>query len=114
MKLSEIARFVEDVPRSVDFYRALLGIEPSHADSNLATFHHDGVTLLIHQRYTPGPGELPCEDHIAFSVPSVDEAVVALLARGMTVQFPPKDYHWGRSAYLRDPSGSLVELAQAS
>jgi len=24
----------------------------------------------------------------------------------------PRDYQWGRSAYLRDPDGRLVELAQ--
>jgi len=112
MKLTEVARFVDDVPRSVEFYRTLLGVEPSYAEANMATFQCDGVTILIHRRYTPGPGDLPCEDHIAFSVPSVDEAVAILVKRGMTIQFPPKDYDWGRSAYLRDPQSSLVEIAQ--
>jgi len=25
----------------------------------------------------------------------------------------PKDYYWGRSAYLRDPDGHLVEITKA-
>lgn len=112
MKIVEVARFVEDVSRAAEFYRKLLGIELVHADPSIAIFKQDGVTYLIHERYFPGPDELPCEDHIAFGVPSVDESVQMLIQRRLGVAFPPRDYDWGRSAYLREPGGSLIEMTE--
>ena len=57
-------------------------------------------------------GELPPEDHIAFAVPDVDAAWRLLTQQGLTVEIPPDDYDWGRSACLRDPDGHLIELSQ--
>jgi catechol 2,3-dioxygenase-like lactoylglutathione lyase family enzyme len=37
----------------------------------------------------------------------------AVRAEGVEFLVEPRDYPWGRSAYLRDPDGRLVELAQA-
>jgi catechol 2,3-dioxygenase-like lactoylglutathione lyase family enzyme len=111
MKIIEIARFVDDVPATTQFYRTLLGIEPEYSDATLATFQHAGTTWLIHQRYEPGSDDLPCEDHIAFGVADVDQSAAELAAQGLAIEFPPKDYDWGRSAYLRDPSGALIEIA---
>ena len=31
---------------------------------------------------------------------------------GFVIEAGPHDYHWGRSACLRDPDGRLVELHQ--
>ena len=85
MKLVEIARFVDDMPKAIAFYRALLGKEPSYGDESLATFDLDGVTVLVHKRYEAGPGDLPCEDHIAFGVDNVDHSVAALELQGLTI-----------------------------
>jgi predicted enzyme related to lactoylglutathione lyase len=114
MKIIEIARFVEDVPAAITFYRRLLGVEPSYTDTVLATFQSHGVTYLIHQRYEPGPDDLPCEDHIAFGVADVDLAAASLEQQGLQISYPPRDYDWGRSAYLREPNGTLMELTQIS
>jgi len=110
MKIVEIARFVEDMPKAIEFYRVLLGVEPSYSDDSLATFNSNGVTVLVHVRYEPGPEDLPCEDHIAFGVDDVDQTVVALEQQGLIVEYPPRDYDWGRSAYFREPAGSLMRL----
>lgn len=112
MKIVEVARFVEDVSQAKEFYSGLLGAEPIHEDPSIAIFQHDGVTYLIHERYVPGPDELPCEDHIAFGVSSVDETVQMLVQQGLSVAYPPRDYDWGRSAYLREPGGSLIEITE--
>ena len=56
----------------------------------------------------------PNEDHFAFSVADLDEACDELCAQGTSLLVEPRDYPWGRSAYLRDPDGRLVELAQTS
>jgi catechol 2,3-dioxygenase-like lactoylglutathione lyase family enzyme len=35
------------------------------------------------------------------------------VSNGLRLLVEPRDYPWGRSAYLRDPDGRLVELAQS-
>ena len=47
------------------------------------------------------------------SVEDLDAVCASLAANEYTFLFEPRDYPWGRSAYLRDPDGRLVELAQA-
>ncbi len=113
MKIIEIARFVENVPATTDFYRTLLGVEPAYSDDTIATFKHNGITILIHERYEVGPDDLPCEDHIGFGVEDVDRTVSELSQKGLKIEFPPCDHDWGRSAYLRDPNGNLIEISSA-
>jgi catechol 2,3-dioxygenase-like lactoylglutathione lyase family enzyme len=107
---SEIARFVDDVPATVRFYRDVLQAAPVHETSGLAIFHVGGLTLLLHQRYEPGPDDLPPEDHVAVAVEDFEAAVEDLLQKGHAMEVPPREFPWGRSAYLRDPAGHLVEL----
>ena len=50
---------------------------------------------------------------IGFKVADVDAAFSDLVARGASAVVPPTDRFWGqRTAYVRDPDGHLVELAQ--
>jgi catechol 2,3-dioxygenase-like lactoylglutathione lyase family enzyme len=56
------------------------------------------------------PGEPPNEDHFAFKAVNVDEAWAELKRQGIEMLLEPRDYDWGRSAYLRDPDGRLVEI----
>ncbi len=110
MKLTELAIFTDAVPETVAFYEQLFGCGPAHRGDGMAIFEIEGVQILIHRKYEAESGELPGENHIAFSVPDLDAAVGALQNRGMEIQFPARDYDWGRSAYLRDPAGNLLEL----
>lgn len=110
MKLIEVATFTDDVAAMTDFYRALLGREPVAGSADMAIFMAGETKIFIHRTYTPGPDELPAENHIAFAVDDVDAACAALAAAGARVVAGPADYYWGRSAYLRDPAGRLIEL----
>ena len=50
---------------------------------------------------------------IGFKVPDVDAAFAELVARGASPVTPPTNRPWGqRTAYIRDPDGHLIELAQ--
>lgn len=112
MKLSEIAFFTDNVASMSAFYRDLLGIEPAYESADLAIFEHGGVHILIHHSYLPGPNDLPPDNHFAFAVADLDAACSSLQAAGLECSVPPRDYDWGRSAYLRDPDGHLIELQQ--
>ncbi len=103
--LSKIALFTDDAETLVAFYRRVLGQEPASSWPGGATFDLEGVTLLIHVRGEPQDGMPPNEDHFALRVRDVDEEAARLSTEA-------KDYDWGRSAYLTDPDGRLVELAR--
>ena len=87
----------------VEFYRRVLGREPTADWPGGATFDLDGVTLLIHVKGEQQEGMPPNADHFAIHVKDVDAEAERL---GTTAN----EYDWGRSAYLHDPDGRLVEL----
>ena len=101
--VTEIALFTDHVEALVDFYRRVLGREPTASWPGGATFDVDGVTLLVHVRGEPEEGMPPNVDHFAIRVGDVDSEAARLGTEA-------KDYDWGRSAYLTDPDGRLVEL----
>lgn len=110
MKLIELAYFTDNVQAMADFYRALLGAEPVAQSDDMAIFMSGETKILIHRNYPPSEGELPASNHIAFAVEDVDAVCASLTYSGLTLEDPPKDYYWGRSAYLRDPDGHQVEI----
>jgi catechol 2,3-dioxygenase-like lactoylglutathione lyase family enzyme len=113
MKLIELAYFTEHVQGMADFYHNLLGIEPVAKSDDMAIFMSGETKIFIHRKYPSSNGELPSENHIAFAVQDVDATCKALMKQGLTLEVPPKDYYWGRSAYLRDPDRHLVEITRA-
>ena len=113
MELTEVAYFTDDVAGMRTFGRRLLDTEPIAESPGMAIFALGQSRLFIHQTYVPADGELPPENHIAFAVADVDVACQRLTQQGLTVEIPPNDYYWGRSAYLRDPDGHPIELSQS-
>ncbi len=110
MKLIELARFTDNVQAMEAFYRALLGIDPVATSDDMAIFMNGETKIFIHKKYPASEGELPPENHTAFVVDDVDATCASLTQVGLTLEVPPQDYYWGRSAYLRDPDGNLIEI----
>lgn len=110
MRLTELTRFVDEVEPAVEFYTKVLGTEPIEAWPAGAVFDLWAATLLVHETYEPGPDGLPPDDHAAFAVEDVDAACRRLVDAGLELERPPDDHDWGRSAYLRDPAGHLLEI----
>jgi catechol 2,3-dioxygenase-like lactoylglutathione lyase family enzyme len=114
MKLIELARFTDDVAATATFYRRLFDAEPVAESEGMAIFLIGETKLFIHKTYAPGEGQLPPENHVAFAVADVDATCARLSAEGLTLELPPRDYYWGRSAYLRSPDGQLIEITQGT
>ena len=112
MKLVELAYFTANVEQMADFYHNLLGTEPVARSDDMAIFMSGQTKIFFHRKYPASEGELPPDDHIAFAVEDVDATCETLLQQGLTLEVPPKDYYWGRSAYLRDPDGHTVEITK--
>ena len=67
MKLHELAYFTDNVQGMADFYRALFGAEPVAESDDMAIFMSGGTKIFIHRNYLPTEGDLPPNNHIAFT-----------------------------------------------
>jgi catechol 2,3-dioxygenase-like lactoylglutathione lyase family enzyme len=110
MQLVELAYFTENVQQMTEFYRNLLGVEAIAVSEDMAIFMSGDTKIFIHRKYVPAEGDLPADNHTAFAVEDVDATCDKLAKQGLTLEVPPKDYYWGRSAYLRNPDGYLIEI----
>ncbi len=112
--VAEIALFTDDVKATAAFYANLLGAMPVAEWPGGAIFTAGDSKLLVHERSAAMEDGPPNEDHFAFSVVDLDAACDELRAHGVSFLVEPREYPWGRSAYLRDTDGRLVELAEGS
>jgi catechol 2,3-dioxygenase-like lactoylglutathione lyase family enzyme len=110
-ELVEVALFTDDVEAAKMFYGSLLGSEPEAEWPGGAIFAAGNAKLLVHERAGGIENGPPNEDHFALAAGDLDGTCDALRARGFEFLVEPRDYPWGRSAYLRDPDGRLVELS---
>jgi lactoylglutathione lyase len=117
-----IVLIVEDLERSLAFYTQTLGIPLKHRAEAFAQLETGATRLALFTRQamaeTLGMGlEKPAENapgfELGFKVDNIDEAYRELRAAGAPEVIAPTDRPWGqRTAYVRDPDGHLIELAQ--
>jgi catechol-2,3-dioxygenase len=111
-RIAEVALFTDDVSGLAAFYERVLGRPPDSSSDSHASFELAGTTLFIHVRGDRGPDGAPNADHVAFALDQ-DAAAERAQSAGVDV-VGPKDFYWGRSAYLPDPDGRTVELQAES
>ncbi|MGB3490355.1 MAG: VOC family protein [Xanthobacteraceae bacterium] len=120
----ETALYVDDLARSIAFYRDILGLAALNQDTRFAAFDVGGRSvLLLFKRgatletvHLPG-GTIPPHDghgplHIAFAVTADElQAWEARLAeRGVAIEARTAWPRGGHSIYFRDPDDHLLEL----
>jgi predicted enzyme related to lactoylglutathione lyase len=109
-RLVEVARFTKHPHANAEFYANLLGQKAPEAGGDMYHFEVDGVQLLVHEASDQTePGWPDDVDHVAFAVDDLDTECERLKALGYTITGPTQ-FPWGRSAYLYDPDGRMVEL----
>ena len=113
---------VEDLDRALGFYVDVLGLRLGHRSGDYAQLDTGTTRLALYTRsamaktlgmaLNPPVSNAPGFE-LGFKVSDVDAGFAELIARGAQPVMPPTDRFWGqRTAYLRDPDGHLIELAQ--
>ena len=110
-RIDEVARFTRRPREVAEFYAGILDQPLPRDGSEVFNFKVEGVNLFVHlsDEAPPEPGWPPGVDHIALEVEDLDEECERLRRAGYEVE-GPRDFPWGRSAYVNDPDGRLVEL----
>jgi catechol 2,3-dioxygenase-like lactoylglutathione lyase family enzyme len=117
-----IILIVEDMERALQFYIGVLGLRLGHRSGDYAQLDTGATRLALYTRGAmaktlsmslDAPAANAPGFEIGFKVADVDAAFSELVARGAPAVVPPTDRFWGqRTAYVRDPDGHLIELAQ--
>ena len=125
MKLSlpdYVVVIVSDLDASLRFYTDVLGLELGHRSGGFAQLRTGATRLALYERAAmaqtvgrtlraPEPDAPGFE--LGFKVADCDGAYTALVERGARSITPPTTRAWGqRTAYVCDPDGHLIELAQ--
>lgn len=113
---------VDDLDRTLQFYTEVLGLRLGHRSGEYAQLDTGTTRLGFYTRTAMAQAldfslKKPAADapgfEIGFKVPDVDAAYAELVANGASQATPPTTRPWGqRTAYVRDPDGHLIELAQ--
>ena len=120
--LAYVILFVEDLERSLTFYKDILGMTVRHRAEGYAELTVEGPKFALLERWRlPAlvgesesglPPPATHEGEVAFLVQDVDKVYARLCSRGVAFVCAPEDRPWGqRTAYFRDPDGHLIELA---
>ena len=117
-----IILIVEDLERALQFYTGVLGLRLGHRSGDYAQLDTGATRLALYTRNAMARTlsmslNAPAVDapgfEIGFKVADVNAAFSELVAHGAPAVVPPTDRFWGqRTAYVRDPDGHLIELAQ--
>lgn len=117
-RLGHVILYVDDLARSVAFYRDVVGLPHRFTDAGYAEFGTGATRLALYERrraewltghpVAPGPA-----GEIVLVVDDVDAVASRLRERGVPVLSGPADRSWGhRTLHVADPDGFVVEFAQ--
>jgi catechol 2,3-dioxygenase-like lactoylglutathione lyase family enzyme len=123
-RVLETSLYVDQLPRSIDFYQRICGFEQLMSDERFCALNVSGrqVLLLFVKHATTKPitipgGVIPPHDgegttHLAFTIAAEEEAawVEHLRAHDVVIESRVAWPRGGFSLYFRDPDGHLLEL----
>jgi lactoylglutathione lyase len=120
MRFGYTILYVRDVPASVEFYERAFGLERRllHESGQYAELETGSTALAFAAQELAAESvrELADREPGGFEICLVDEDVEGTFSRaiesGAEAVSEPEEKPWGqRTAYVRDPDGTLIEIA---
>ena len=118
-RVMEVLLRVDEVTRSVAFYRDILGLAVAPGDDAASHFEVswggwtvDSADLLMFFIYPADAAHPKSVCEIGVSVQDLDAIHTAVVRAGIDVVESPSSKPWGVQATYRDPDGNLVAVAQ--
>lgn len=120
-KIDAITLFVEDLDRSIAFYRGFFDLEPTQSGDDGVLFRLENTLVfltrssdapnMIAPASAGAPGNGPRQVY-AIIVNDVDGVCAELTDKGFALLNGPEDRSWGmRTANFQDPDGCVWEIA---
>jgi methylmalonyl-CoA/ethylmalonyl-CoA epimerase len=114
-RLGQIAVTVQDIERSIAYYRGVLKVPFLFQAGTMAFFDLDGVRLMLAEPETPD--EPKGASVLYFSVTDIGSRVEALQSVGVRFVGEPHPVHRTETeelwmAFFRDPDGHLLALME--
>lgn len=114
-KISNIILRVEDLERSLEFYRDRLGMTVEGVSTNFAFLDGGSLTLALNSIGDTMKEHPPGLVEVVFEVDDVDAAYLALTGAGVQFRFEPRVVmsSEGRdllAADFRDPDGNVLSI----
>ena len=120
--LDYVVLIVADLDRALDFYTGTLGLSLQHRAEKYAQMRAGTTRLSLYTRAAmsetlgveiDAPSTSAPAFELGFKVTDCDAAFAELVRAGAPVVAAPTTRPWGqRTAYVRDPDGNLIELAE--
>jgi len=111
LKLAVVTLWAEDVWRTADFYREVLGLTLLTVDRGRPHFDLGGAYLVI-QPGQPHKAEGSRFPVLAFAVDDLEAAVQQLEAHGVALPWGAEQDADSCWVMFDDPAGNLLEIAQ--
>jgi catechol 2,3-dioxygenase-like lactoylglutathione lyase family enzyme len=120
LRLEGLTLTVENVQRSIDFYKGKLGLVVAwNSVPAFAMIRHGagtiGLLALAEARKDGVEASTPAQKaaiHVEFTTDDLDALYEELKGKGVVFHTPPHDEPWERSMTAFDPDGYAVEFAQ--
>ncbi len=118
MKISDIAIFVKDLKKSIEFYKKI-GFKINSQDKGFCEFKTEGTKLALLDFNLVS--DLVGKENISnlkkhgfligWEVPDIDKKFKEFKSKGIRFFKEPKTQSWGqRTAYFKDPDGNIWEI----
>jgi catechol 2,3-dioxygenase-like lactoylglutathione lyase family enzyme len=111
LNLAVVTLWSEDVPRTTDFYRDILGLPLLMIDRGRPHFDLGGAYLVIlpGQSHKAEGGRFPV---LAFAVDDLEAVVHQLESQGVELPWGVEEDSDSRWVMFHDPGGNLLEIAK--
>ena len=117
MRVSYAIVFVSDMPRSVAFYRDVVGLTLKFDSPEWSEFATEGATLALHRAEKTAEPEGDTElsaGHCrpGLSVPDLDAFHSRMVEHQVTCTQQPKDLFGSKIAQYLDPDGLAISVSE--